>query len=48
MVFAAGLCVCDRSVVVDEIGGYGYINEVIDGGASHTVLQPTTWAYKLK
>ena len=42
--FAAGLWVWDLSVVDDETGGYGYINEVMDGGANHTVLRPTTWA----
>ena len=42
--FAAGLCVCDLSIADGETRECGYINEVIDGGASHTVLRPTTWA----
>ena len=44
VVFAAGLWASNLSAVDDDVGGYGYMNGVTEGGASHTVLRPTTWA----
>lgn len=45
VVFAAGLCVL--SAADGAAGGYAYMKGDIDGGASHTVLRPTTWAVKI-
>lgn len=49
LLFVAGLCVVglwasNLSAADIDVGGYGYMNGVTEGGASHTVLRPTTWA----